>query len=84
MQASDNKRHVAGALALTTLAAIHVKAGEPDGIPLARKAIDRITVLSSPRSRQQLQPLTAALEARPGGDARELARMARQVAVARA
>jgi transcriptional regulator with XRE-family HTH domain len=83
VQASDNQRHVAGALALTTLAAIHVRAGEPDGIPLARKAIDRITVLSSPRSRQQLQPLTAALEARPGGDARELARMARQVATTR-
>jgi hypothetical protein len=36
--------------------------------------------LDSARARERLVPLAAALEARPGSDHRELARMARQVA----
>lgn len=76
--------HVAGAMASVTLATIHVKAGEPDGIPLAKTAIDRVATLRSPRFRQRLTLLVAALEARPGSDAEELARQARQVAASAA
>jgi hypothetical protein len=36
------------------------------------------------RARQRLEPLAAALEARPGSDYRDLVRMARQVAATRA
>ena len=64
------------------LATVHVKAGERNGLQLAHGAITGVTRLSSVRVRRQwLTPLTAALEARPGGDAKQLARMARQVAV---
>ncbi|MGH3995187.1 MAG: hypothetical protein ACRDSN_22320, partial [Pseudonocardiaceae bacterium] len=65
------------------LAELHVRAGEPRGLALARQAIDEVSQLHSVPTREQLIPLTVALEARPGGDARELARMARQVAHAR-
>jgi hypothetical protein len=37
----------------------------------------------SARARRRLEPLAAALDARPGADARQLARMARQVATTR-
>jgi hypothetical protein len=60
------------------LATIHVQAGEPDGLPLARRAILDVTKLSSIQARTRLHPLAAALKARPGTDAQELARMARQ------
>ena len=74
-----------GVLANTTLAIIHVKAGEPDGARLAKEAIDGVAVLRSVRARQRwLEPLATALEARPGGDAKQLARMARRVATTRA
>ncbi|HWM00750.1 MAG TPA: hypothetical protein VNP92_00270, partial [Actinophytocola sp.] len=43
-----------------------------------------VTTLSSVRARRRLEPLVAALEARPGSDAKELGRMARQVATTRA
>lgn len=66
------------------LATIHVRAGEPDGLRLAHSAITGVTKLSSVRARQRLEPLVAALEARPGNDHRELARMARHVAASRA
>lgn len=62
------------------LATIHVKAGEQRGLQLAHRAITDITKLTSVRVRKNLVPLAEALEARPGSDARELARMARQVA----
>lgn len=66
------------------LATVHVWAGERDGLQLAHGAITGVTKLSSIRVRRQwLTPLTVALEARPGGDAKQLARMARQVAVTR-
>ncbi|MGH3883571.1 MAG: hypothetical protein ACRDSG_19140 [Pseudonocardiaceae bacterium] len=59
----------------------HVRAGEPQGIPLAKAAIDGESALRSVRARRQwLQPLAAALEARLSCDTKELARMARQVA----
>jgi transcriptional regulator with XRE-family HTH domain len=62
------------------LATIHVKAGEQRGLQLAHSAITDVTKLTSARARRQLVPLVDALEARPGTDARELARMARQIA----
>jgi transcriptional regulator with XRE-family HTH domain len=65
------------------LATIHVRAGESDGVPLAHQAITGAMKLSSARVRRRLQPLAAALQARPGNDHHELARTARHVATAR-
>ena len=65
------------------LATIHVRAGEPDGLALAHSAISGVTKLSSVYARRRLEPLAAELESRPGSDAKELARMARQVATTR-
>ncbi|MGH3934246.1 MAG: hypothetical protein ACRDS1_04595, partial [Pseudonocardiaceae bacterium] len=66
------------------LATVHVRAGEPGGLPLAHGAITAVTKISSTRARRRLEPLAAALEARPGHDAQDLARTARQVTAARA
>ncbi|MBV8995267.1 MAG: hypothetical protein JO287_16580, partial [Pseudonocardiales bacterium] len=66
------------------LATIHVRAGEPDGSRLAHGAITGVTKLSSARARQCLGPLASALESRPSGEHRQLARMARTVATTRA
>ncbi|MGH3569109.1 MAG: hypothetical protein ACRDRH_24410 [Pseudonocardia sp.] len=66
------------------LATIHLRAGDGDGLQLARGAITGATKLSSVRIRRRLEPLVAALEARPGKDHRELARTARQVVATRA
>ncbi|MGQ0776326.1 MAG: helix-turn-helix domain-containing protein [Pseudonocardiales bacterium] len=66
------------------LATIHVWTGDSRGLQLAHNAITAATKLSSVRVRKRLQPLAEALEARPGSDMRELARMARQVAATRA
>ncbi|MGH3940926.1 MAG: hypothetical protein ACRDTG_20270 [Pseudonocardiaceae bacterium] len=66
------------------LATIHVKAGEPNGLELAHGAITGITRLSSVRARRRLGPLIAALELRSSSDARQLARMARQVVATQA
>ena len=65
------------------LATIHVRAGEPGALALAHRAIRDVTKLSSVRARKQLDPLAIALEARPGSDAKELARITRQVAATR-
>ncbi|MGH3869456.1 MAG: helix-turn-helix domain-containing protein [Pseudonocardiaceae bacterium] len=66
------------------LAEIHIRAGEPQGLTLARHAIDGVSTLRSVAiRRQRLIPLTAALEARPSTDTRELARIARKVATTR-
>ncbi len=66
------------------LATVHVRAGERDGLQLAHGAITKVTKLSSVRAREQyLTPLAAALEARPGSDAQQLARMTRQVIATR-
>ncbi|HEU0089688.1 MAG TPA: hypothetical protein VFQ77_18915, partial [Pseudonocardiaceae bacterium] len=64
------------------LAAIHVKAGDSRGLHLAHEAITNATKLTSVRTRRQLTPLVEALETRPGSDAKDLARKARQVAAA--
>jgi len=66
------------------LATIHVRAGEPDGLRMAHSAVTAAARLTSVRVCRRLEPLAAALEARPGSDYRELARMARQVAATRA
>ena len=62
------------------LATVYVKAGEPKGLRLAHNAITDVTKLSSVRVRTQLASLVEALETRSGSDAKELARLARQVA----
>jgi transcriptional regulator with XRE-family HTH domain len=64
------------------LATIYVQAGEPHGLAMAKHAVDAVAQLGSPRTRRQLGPLVGALAARPGDDARELARAAHQVAAA--
>ncbi len=61
------------------LATVHVRAGEPSGLPLAHNAITIAHKLSSIRTRRQLAPLVDALSARPGRDARDLTHMARAV-----
>jgi transcriptional regulator with XRE-family HTH domain len=65
------------------LATIHVRAGEPDGLALAHRAITEVSKLTSIRARQRLEPLVAALHIRPGHDARELARTAHHLATTR-
>ncbi|MDQ4033886.1 MAG: hypothetical protein M3332_17240, partial [Actinomycetota bacterium] len=79
--ATGNRRDAA--LPAITLAELHVMAGEPRGLAMAKTAIDTVVRLRSVRARERLEPLADALESRPGSDARELARMARQVAVVR-
>ncbi len=66
------------------LATIYVRAGEPRGLQLAHGAVTAAAKLTSARVRRRLVPLAAALEARPGSDAQQLGRMARQVATIRA
>ncbi|HWR47026.1 MAG TPA: helix-turn-helix transcriptional regulator [Pseudonocardiaceae bacterium] len=66
------------------LAEVHVRAGEPGGLTLARDAIEGVSILRSVVARRQrLVPLAAALEARPGSDTRELARIARRIGTTR-
>ena len=66
------------------LAEVHVRAGEPRGLTLARQAIEAVSTLQSVAvRRERLVPLATALEARPGHDAKEIARLARQVAATR-
>ncbi|MGH3869215.1 MAG: helix-turn-helix domain-containing protein [Pseudonocardiaceae bacterium] len=66
------------------LAEVHVRAGEPQGLILARHAIAEVSTLQSVVARRaRLIPLATALEARPGTDTRELARIARQVSETR-
>ncbi|HKR48899.1 MAG TPA: helix-turn-helix domain-containing protein [Pseudonocardiaceae bacterium] len=66
------------------MATIHVRAGEPRALALAHTAVTAVGKLSSVRARTKLKPLAAALDARPGADAKELAHLTRQVATTRA
>ncbi|MGH3933923.1 MAG: helix-turn-helix domain-containing protein [Pseudonocardiaceae bacterium] len=76
-----NTHHRGRTQAQLTLAEVHVRTGEPRGLVLARQAIDAVSALQSVAVRQErLVPLAAALEAQPGSDAKEVARMARKVA----
>lgn len=71
-------------LAETLLAEVHIRTGEPQGLTLARHAIDEMSTLDSVALRQErLIPLAAALETRPGTDTRELARRARKITAIR-
>lgn len=75
--------HRGRVIANTRLAALHVRAGEPRGLTMAATAIDGVSTLHSvPARNYWLSPLVAALDARPGSDARDLARKARHVAAA--
>ncbi|MPZ66255.1 MAG: hypothetical protein GEU83_12310 [Pseudonocardiaceae bacterium] len=67
-----------------THATVHVQTGDRRGLPLAKTTIDQVAELRSIRARQRLTPLAAALDSRPGSDARELAQHARQIATSRA
>ncbi|MGH4026822.1 MAG: helix-turn-helix domain-containing protein [Pseudonocardiaceae bacterium] len=63
------------------LAEVHIRAGEARGVILARHAIEAVSTLQSVGvQRERLDPLIAALDARPGNDARDVARSARDVA----
>ncbi|MGH3868245.1 MAG: hypothetical protein ACRDQ4_19430 [Pseudonocardiaceae bacterium] len=65
------------------LAEVHVRAGEPRGLVLARQAIDGVSTLHSVAvRRRRLIPLATALEARTSSDTRELAQLARKIATA--
>ncbi|MGH3753750.1 MAG: helix-turn-helix domain-containing protein [Pseudonocardiaceae bacterium] len=82
---TDSSNQRARTMADVRLATVHVRAGERDALQLAHSAITKVAKLSSVRARQQyLTPLTAALEARPGSDAQQLARMTRHVIATRA
>jgi hypothetical protein len=74
---------VSRTLSAVVLAEIHVRAGEPRGWQLAHGAVTSAARLGSVRARRRLEPLAGALEARFGADARQVARMARQVATTR-
>ncbi|MBV9143225.1 MAG: helix-turn-helix transcriptional regulator, partial [Pseudonocardiales bacterium] len=68
-------------LAELLLAEVHIRAGEPQGLTLACHAIEEVRGLRSVAvRRERLVPLVAALEARPGTDAQDLARTARRIA----
>lgn len=78
-QQSGDRRE--GVVADISLARLYVQAGEPRGLVLAKSAIDAVAETRSGAARQiWLPPLADALENRSGSDARELARLARQVA----
>jgi hypothetical protein len=71
-------------LAELFLAEIHVRAGEPQGLTMARHALEEVSTLQSVAARQQrLLPLVTALEARPSSDTQELAQLARKIAATR-
>ena len=71
-------------LAELFLAEVHVRAGEPRGLTLARHAINEVSTLQSVAARRQrLVPLANALEARPSRDTQELAGIARKIAANR-
>ncbi|MGH3756005.1 MAG: hypothetical protein ACRDRP_25660, partial [Pseudonocardiaceae bacterium] len=63
------------------LAEVHIRAGEPQGLALARHAINEVSTLQSAAvRRERLIPLATALETRPGNDTQELAQLARKIA----
>jgi hypothetical protein len=66
------------------LAEVQVRAGDPQGLILARHAIAGVSTSQSlDVRRQRLIPLAVVLEARPSTDTRELARAVRHVATTR-
>jgi transcriptional regulator with XRE-family HTH domain len=82
----DAEAHRRGrTLAELLLAEVSVRTGDPQGLALARHAIDEVSELSSMAARRErLLPLAAALEARPGPEPQELVvHLAREVAATR-
>jgi transcriptional regulator with XRE-family HTH domain len=79
--ANGNRRDAA--LPAITLAELHVTTGEPNGLTLAKSAINSVAPLRSVRARERLLPLADTLDTRRGSEYQELARMARQVATTR-
>jgi hypothetical protein len=71
-----------GVFAAVLRATIYVQAGEPRGPLMAKSAIDAVAPLHSVRARERLQPLIAALEARPSSDNRDLVQLAHKVVAA--
>ncbi|MGH3866869.1 MAG: helix-turn-helix domain-containing protein [Pseudonocardiaceae bacterium] len=72
------------ALTQLLLAEVHVRAGEPQSLILARQAIAGVSTSQSIAARQErLIPLATALEARPSTETREIARIARKVIATR-
>ncbi|MGQ0775271.1 MAG: helix-turn-helix domain-containing protein [Pseudonocardiales bacterium] len=80
LQRWDGGRQLSRTRTGVVLATVHVRAGEPRGLQLAHRSISEVAQLPSVLLRKELTPLAQALETRPGTDARDLARMARQVA----
>ncbi|MGH3700926.1 MAG: helix-turn-helix domain-containing protein, partial [Pseudonocardiaceae bacterium] len=63
------------------LAEVHIRAGQPQGLTLARHAINEANTSHSVALRQErLIPLATALETQPGTDTQELAQLARKIA----
>ncbi|HEU0127290.1 MAG TPA: hypothetical protein VFQ48_01585 [Pseudonocardiaceae bacterium] len=79
----DGGRQLSRTRTGVVLATVYVRAGELRGLQMAHRSIDDMAKLPSVLIRKDLRPLAEALEARPGSNARELARMARQVATTR-
>lgn len=65
------------------LAAIHLQAGEADGLGMAEGVIRDVAGLQSMRARQHLAPLADALASRRDSQSRELAVAAGRVAATR-
>ncbi|MGH3711560.1 MAG: hypothetical protein ACRDRQ_26435 [Pseudonocardiaceae bacterium] len=77
----DNHHRRGHTMAELVLAEVYLRAGDPRGLTLAHEAITKVTTLQSVAVRRELLiPLATALETRPGGDSRDLARTARQLA----
>ncbi|MGQ0773060.1 MAG: helix-turn-helix domain-containing protein [Pseudonocardiales bacterium] len=72
-----------GVKARLTLATIQVHSGEPGGLVLVHQVMAEVAALHSVPTRQRLVPLAEALDTRPGSDAKDLARSARQIAATR-
>ena len=84
LRSYGQSHRVGHTMAELLLAEIHIRAGEPQGLTLARQAIERASTLQSIAAhRERLMPLATVLETRPGSDTRELARTARQIATTR-
>jgi len=81
----DGGRLISRTNSALVLATVYVTAGDSRGLPLAHQTITDVSKFGSVRIRRKwVLPLAEALDTRSGSDARDLARMARQVATTRA
>jgi transcriptional regulator with XRE-family HTH domain len=80
----DGGRLISRTTSSLVLATVYVRAGDSRALPLAHRTLTDAAKLSSVRVRRQwVLPLADALDTRPGADARDLARQARQIATTR-